>query len=64
MSASGSFQDPELILAVKSAAPKYAGQRYDGCDLDLFMEHWLECGLDDPNACWPDGPPAPPIVQP
>ena len=37
VAASGSFRDPELILTVKSAAPKYAGQRFDGCDLDLFM---------------------------
>jgi len=25
--------------------------KVDQLDLDLFMEHWLECNLDDPNAC-------------
>lgn len=38
--------------------------KVDQADLDLFMQHWLECGLDDPNACWPQGPPAAPNVQP
>ena len=37
VSASGSFDGEGLMLAVKSAAPKYQGQRYDGCDLDLIM---------------------------
>jgi hypothetical protein len=37
--------------------------KVDQADLDLFMQHWLECGLDDPNACWPQGPPAAPHVQ-
>jgi hypothetical protein len=36
----------------------------DQADLDIFMQHWLDCGLDDPNACWPQGPPASPNVQP
>jgi hypothetical protein len=38
--------------------------KVDQADLDIFMQHWLECGLDDPNACWPNGPPATPVVQP
>jgi hypothetical protein len=38
--------------------------KVDRADLDLFMQHWLDCGLDDPNACWPQGPPAAPNVQP
>jgi hypothetical protein len=25
--------------------------KVDQLDLDIFMEHWLECNLDDPNAC-------------
>ena len=25
--------------------------KVDQADLDIFMEHWLECNLDDPNAC-------------
>jgi hypothetical protein len=37
--------------------------KVDQADLDLFLEHWLECGLDDPNACWPQGPPAAPEVR-
>jgi len=37
--------------------------KVDQADLDLFMEHWLECGLDNPNACWPQGPPAEPQVK-
>lgn len=37
VSASGSFDGEGLMLAVKSAAPKYQGQRYDGCDLDLVL---------------------------
>lgn len=37
VSASGSFEGEELMLAVKSAAPKHQGQRYDGCDLDLVL---------------------------
>jgi hypothetical protein len=38
--------------------------KVDQADLDIFMQHWLECSLDDPNACWPQGPPLTPHVQP
>ena len=31
-------------------------------DLAIFMERWLECNLDDPGACWPDGNPESPVV--
>jgi hypothetical protein len=37
ISANGSFEGELLILTVKSAAPKFQGQRYDGCDLDLVL---------------------------
>ncbi|GAB6264699.1 MAG: hypothetical protein STSR0001_01430 [Methanothrix sp.] len=37
VSASGSFEGELLMLKVKSAAPKFQGQRYDGCDLDLVL---------------------------
>lgn len=41
--------------------------RHDGktgqADLDIFLEHWLECGLDDPNACQPQATPAAPEVK-
>ncbi len=36
--------------------------KVDQSDLDLFLKHWLECGLDPGTACWPQGPPAPPHV--
>jgi hypothetical protein len=39
VSATGSFSVKELTLIVKSAAPKNSNQRYDECDLDLFMEN-------------------------
>ncbi len=38
--------------------------KVDQADLDIFMQQWLECGMDDPNACWPDEPPAEPPVLP
>jgi hypothetical protein len=38
--------------------------KVDQADLDIFMQHWLNCGEGDPNACWPQGPPAAPQVQP
>jgi hypothetical protein len=31
--------------------------KVDQTDLELFMEHWLECNLDPQDACWPDGIP-------
>lgn len=37
ISANGSFEGELLILTVKSAAPKFQDQRYDGCDLDLVL---------------------------
>ena len=37
VSASGSFEGELLMLKVKSAAPKFPDQRYDGCDLDLVL---------------------------
>jgi hypothetical protein len=27
--------------------------KVDQADLDIFMQHWLECNLDDPNLCPP-----------
>jgi hypothetical protein len=36
VTASGSFAEGELILAVKSAESDYASQKYDEYDLDLF----------------------------
>jgi hypothetical protein len=36
--------------------------KVDQADLDIFLQHWLECGLDDPDACWPDGVPAAPVI--
>jgi hypothetical protein len=38
--------------------------RVDQADLNLLMQHWLECGLDPNDACWPDGPPGAPNVGP
>ena len=38
--------------------------KVDQADLDIFMKHWLECGLDPNTACWPQGPPPAPRVQP
>jgi hypothetical protein len=38
--------------------------KVDQADLDIFMEHWLECNLLPEDACWPDGPPAAPVVRP
>ena len=37
VTASGSFIEKELILAVKSAEPVYSSQKYDEYDLDLVM---------------------------
>ena len=39
VTASGSFVDMQLALAVKSAQPEYAGQKYDEYDLNLYMEN-------------------------
>ena len=36
--------------------------KVDQADLDIFLQHWLECNLDLEDACWPDGPPQPPVV--
>ena len=38
-SASGSISGDELILSARSAAPKFEDQRYDQCDLDLFLKN-------------------------
>jgi parallel beta-helix repeat protein len=38
--------------------------KVDQTDLDMFLEHWLECNLEPEDACWPDGPPPAPQVQP
>jgi len=37
--------------------------KVDQLDLELFMEHWLECNLDPQDACWPDGIPEYPLLQ-
>jgi hypothetical protein len=37
VTASGSFAEEELILAVQSAELEYASQKYDEYDLDLFL---------------------------
>jgi hypothetical protein len=37
VTASGSYAEEELILAVKSAESEYASQKYDEYNLDLFM---------------------------
>ncbi len=37
--------------------------KVDQADLDIFLQHWLECNLDPEDACWPDGPPPAPEVQ-
>ncbi|VVB72617.1 Uncharacterised protein [uncultured archaeon] len=39
VTANGSFAAQELMLSVKSAERESAGQKYDECDLDLFMEN-------------------------
>jgi hypothetical protein len=36
--------------------------KVDPADLDLPLEQWPGCKLNDPDACWPDGPPGPPDV--
>jgi hypothetical protein len=36
--------------------------RVDQADLDIFIQHWLECGLDPNDACWPGGTPKPPVL--
>lgn len=36
-SASGSVSGDNLVLSARSAAPKFQGQRYDQCDLDLIL---------------------------
>jgi hypothetical protein len=36
--------------------------KVDLADFTAFMEHWLECNLDDQGACWPNGVPATPVV--
>jgi len=36
--------------------------KVDLADFAAFMEHWLDCNLDDSNACWPAGIPATPVV--
>jgi hypothetical protein len=38
--------------------------KVDQADLDIFLTHWLECGLDPDDACWPQGTPPAPNVQP
>lgn len=38
-SASGSFSGDKLVLSARSAAPKFQGQRYDQCDLDLILKN-------------------------
>ena len=37
VTASGSFAEEELILAVQSAESEYARERYEECDLHLFV---------------------------
>lgn len=39
MSASGSFAEEELLLAVKSAQPEYEGAESEQYDLDLFLKN-------------------------
>jgi len=36
--------------------------KVDQTDLDIFVQHWLECGLDPNDACWPGGTPKPPVL--
>lgn len=36
-SASGTVYGDNLVLSARSAAPKFEGQRYDHCDLDLIL---------------------------
>jgi parallel beta-helix repeat protein len=36
--------------------------KVDQADLDIFLEHWLECNLDPQDACWPDGVPSAPVM--
>jgi hypothetical protein len=36
--------------------------KVDQADLDIFIQHWLECGLDPDDACWPGGTPKPPVL--
>ncbi len=36
-SASGSVLGDNLVLSARSAAPKFEGQRYDQCELDLIL---------------------------
>lgn len=38
-SASGSILGDQLVLTARSAAPKFEGQRYDQCDLELFLKN-------------------------
>jgi len=38
-SASGSVSGNNLVLSARSAAPKFEGQRYDQCDLDLILKN-------------------------
>lgn len=38
--------------------------KVDQADLDLSLQHWLECNLEPRDACWPDGPPAAPQARP
>ncbi len=38
-SASGSVSGDNLVLSSRSAAPKFEGQRYDHCDLDLILKN-------------------------
>ncbi|MBN1506484.1 MAG: right-handed parallel beta-helix repeat-containing protein [Sedimentisphaerales bacterium] len=62
--ASKSMPQPPIPMCVEYPEMDFNRDcKVDQADLDLFLEHWLECGLDDPNACWPDGPPAAPEVK-
>ena len=36
--------------------------KVDQADLDIFLEHWLECNLDPNDGCWPQGVPAAPVL--
>jgi hypothetical protein len=38
--------------------------KVDQADLDIFLQHWLECNLDPSDGCWPQGLPPTPRVQP
>jgi hypothetical protein len=44
-SASGSILGDNLVLSARSAAPKFEGQRYDQCDLDLILANDTLSGI-------------------